>query len=64
MPSPSGNRDETSLDRVGPKTFRTHADELNLGANIEDVIELAVGSADRERSFTTESGAYRSHRVE
>jgi CubicO group peptidase (beta-lactamase class C family) len=57
-------RATTTLERLGPTTFRTHVDELNMGANVEDVIEFAVDSAGRVTSFTTESGAYRYHRVE
>jgi CubicO group peptidase (beta-lactamase class C family) len=57
-------RATTTLDRLGRMTFRTHVDELNMGANVEDVIEFTVDSAGRATSFTTESGAYRYHRVE
>jgi hypothetical protein len=38
-------RATTTLERLSPTTFRTHVDELNLGANVEDIIEFAVDSA-------------------
>ncbi len=57
-------RATTTLERLGQTTFRTHVDELNMGGNVEDIIEFAVDSAGRATSFTTESGAYRYHRVE
>ena len=57
-------RATTTLERLGPTTFRTHVDELNMGANVEDVIEFAVDADGQATSFTTESGAYRYHRVE
>ena len=58
------DRATTKLDRLGPTTFRTHVDELNMGANVEDIIEFTIDSAGRPTSFTTEGGAYRYHRVE
>ena len=57
-------RATTTLERLGPRTFRTHVDKLNIGANVEDIIEFTVDSAGRATSFTTENGAYRYHRVE
>ncbi len=57
-------RATTELERIGPTTFRTHVDALNMGANVEDVIEFAVDDDGRATSFTTEAGAYRYHRVE
>ena len=58
------HRATTTLERLGRTTFRSHVDELNMGSNVEDIIEFAVDSAGRPTSFTTESGAYRYHRVE
>ena len=57
-------RATTTLERLSQTTFRTHVDRLNMGANVEDLIEFAVDSAGRPTSFSTESGAYRYHRVE
>ncbi len=57
-------RATTTLERLGPTTFRTHVDELNMGANVEDVIEFTVDPNGRTTSFTTEAGAYRYHRVD
>ena len=57
-------RATTTLERLSQTTFRTHVDRLNMGANVEDIIEFTVDAAGRPTSFTTESGAYRYHRVE
>ena len=57
-------RATTTLERLRETTFRTHVDELNMGADVEDIIEFALDPAGRAMSFTTESGAYRYHRVE
>ncbi|UCG33520.1 MAG: serine hydrolase [Phycisphaerales bacterium] len=57
-------RSTTTLERLGETAFRTHVDELNMSVDVEDIIEFAVDSAGRPTSFTTESGAYRYHRVE
>jgi CubicO group peptidase (beta-lactamase class C family) len=57
-------RATTTLERLGPTTFRTHVDERNMGSNVEDIIEFTVDSDGRATSFTTESGAYRYHRVD
>ena len=57
-------RATTTLERLSETTFRTHVDELNISVDVEDIIEFTVDPAGRPMSFTTESGAYRYHRVE
>ncbi|HNQ24207.1 MAG TPA: serine hydrolase [Phycisphaerae bacterium] len=53
----------TTLERLGPTTFRTHVGELRMGGDVEDVVEFAVDAEGHATSFTKESGAYRFHRV-
>jgi hypothetical protein len=54
----------TTLERLGPTTFRTHVSELRMGGDVEDLTEFILDPDGRVVSFTTESGAYRFYRVE